>query len=171
MKILRDFSRSLAPDTPQSNNPAKQVASFLHGMLPVIYGAGFLSSVARRWKTQLNENSKVWAFAEVLPELDHNAAQGLALPSEVTKKAAVVLLHSSLLHSRLSFRYRVTQELLAQEGVRHHRIEATGWSPLAHLLGTVMLGDFVSYYLAMLNHVDPAATPALDWVKEQISRA
>ena len=168
---LRDLVGTLAPDVPQSENLAKEVATFLHGRLTVVYGAGFLRGVAQRWKTQLNENSKGWAFAEALPELNHNAVQGLALPDEIRQRVAIVLLHSSLLHPRISLRYRVTRELLAQEDVLHRQLECSGHTPLAHLLGAIMVGDYVSYYLAMLNRVDPAATPVLNQVKDRMARA
>ena len=166
---LRELEGTLSPQVPLSRNQAKRLATHLHGTLPVVYGAGFLTGVARRWKTQLNENSKVWAFAEELPEANHNSAQGLALPSEVRGRVAVVLIHSSLLHPRTSQRFKVTQDLLNQEGIQHYQVEATGKTPLAQVLSAVMMGDYLSYYLAMLNRVDPTATPALDWLKERMA--
>ena len=166
---LQELADALSPQVPLSRNPAKTLATSLQDTLPVVYGAGFLTGVARRWKTQLNENSKVWAFAEELPEADHNSVQGLALPGEVKGQVAVVLLHSSLLHSRISQRYTATQELFHQEGIRYHQLEATGRTPLTQILSAIMMGDYVSYYLAMLNRVDPAATPALDWLKERMA--
>jgi hypothetical protein len=62
--------------SPQADNPAKQIARRLYGCLPVIYGAAIAAEAAHRWKTQLNENSKAWAFYEVFPELNHNATVG-----------------------------------------------------------------------------------------------
>ncbi len=166
---LRELAGTLSPQVPLSQNQAKGLAVHLHDTLPVVYGAGFLTAVARRWKTQLNENSKVWAFAEELPEANHNSAQGLALPGEVKGRVAVVFLHSSLLNPRTSQRFKVTQALLSQEGVKHYQVEAAGKTPLTQILSAVMVGDYVSYYLAMLNGVDPAATPALDWLKERMA--
>ena len=58
----------------------RQLAARLHGRIAVIYGAGILTDVARRWKTQINENSKQWAFFETLPELNHNAVLGYRYP-------------------------------------------------------------------------------------------
>ena len=169
VRELRELVGTLSPQVPLSQNQAKRLATNLHGTLPVVYGAGFLTGVARRWKTQLNENSKVWAFTEELPEANHNSAQGLALPSEVRGLVAVVFIHSSLLHPRTSQRFKVTQALLSQQGVKHYQVEATGKTPLAQVLNAVILGDYVSYYLAMLNQVDPAATPALDWLKKRMA--
>ena len=44
--------------------------------MPVVYGAGLTAPVARRWKTQINENAKVPAFFSELPEADHNEICG-----------------------------------------------------------------------------------------------
>jgi len=89
LSALRD---ECAADTPSSQNPAKQLALRLHERLPVIYAAGPLVEVGRRWKTQLNESAKVWAFYEELPEAQHNAIVGLGLPRVVARAATVVLL-------------------------------------------------------------------------------
>ena len=170
VQVMRAQAIALAPEVPQAQNQAKTVATSLHDRLPVVYGAEFLGSVARRWKTQLNENSKVWAFWEELPELDHNAVEGYALPQGIKERAAVVLLHSSFLHPRISLRYQATGELLAQQGVPYRQLDGAGNTPLAHLLSTVMLGDFVSYYLAMLNQVDPAPMPAIEALKQRLTQ-
>ena len=166
---LQELTAALGPDVPEAKNLAKTVARAMHGRLPVVYGAGFLTGVARRWKTQLNENGKVWALYEQLSEADHNAVQAYSLPSEIGERAYVVLLHSRFLHPRISVRYRITRDILAREEVEHRQLEGAGESPLAHLLTTALLGDYVSYYLGILNEVDPALTPTLDEVKRRLA--
>ena len=56
-----------------SSNGALTIARWLKGKLPVIYSATeHLDSVNLRWRTQLAENSKVLAFGNLLPEMNHN---------------------------------------------------------------------------------------------------
>ncbi len=169
VQVLREATVAWSFKVPASLNLAKTVAGAMNGRLPVIYGAGFLAGAARRWKTQLNENSKVWAFWEELSELNHNAIEGYTLPKETNEQAFVVLLYSPMLHPRVSLRYAATEELLGRSGVSYRRLEGIGQSPLAHLLNTIMLGDYVSYYLAMLNQVDPALSPAIDLLKGRLA--
>lgn len=64
VQVLQKLSQRINEGVPTSQNPAKQLAQRLYRRLPVIYGSGIVSEVARRWKTQLNENSKAWAFYE-----------------------------------------------------------------------------------------------------------
>lgn len=52
------------------------IARALQDTLPVVHGAEATTAPARRWKNQLNENSKVAAFASELPEANHNEIEG-----------------------------------------------------------------------------------------------
>jgi len=157
--------------TPTSSNPAKQLATNLHGKIAVIYGAGVLSDVARRWKTQINENSKAWAFHEEFPELNHNAVVGYQFPSEVTSNIYVVLLRCPSLHPRTLIRYRVTSELLQQNGIGHQIVDSQGGTELSQMMSLIFLGDWTSYYLAILYESDPTPVEAIDYLKKRLRDA
>ena len=55
---------------------AKSLARAMHGTVPVVAGAGLTTPIAYRWKTQVNENAKMPAYALELPEMDHNEIVG-----------------------------------------------------------------------------------------------
>jgi len=97
MEALRE---RIGEDVPLAANPAKKLAARLAGRLPVIYGAEVLTEVAHRWKTQLNESTKVWSFYEQLPEANHNAIVSSSLPPEVAGLVTAVYLRSPDLHPR-----------------------------------------------------------------------
>ena len=156
---------------PERANPAKQLARALHGRIVSIYGAEFLSEVARRWKTQINENSKLWAEFEHLPEANHNAVVGYAHPLAQSTALCVVQLHSSLYNARTRIRIGVTRELLESSTIANETIIVHGPTPLAQQLYAILLGDYVSYYLALLNDVDPTPVAHLDHVKARLARA
>ncbi|MBE0415899.1 MAG: bifunctional phosphoglucose/phosphomannose isomerase [Dehalococcoidia bacterium] len=168
IRVLEDLSVRLGHDVPVETNPAKQLANKLSGRLIIVYGAGILSEVAFRWKTQFNETSKSCAFSECMPELNHNAVVGYRLPSWLAERAFVVMLRSPSLHPRILMRYQVTGEILTDAGIAHEVIEAQGKSPLSQIVSAVLFGDFVSYYLAMLNEVDPSPVAAIDYLKERM---
>lgn len=100
VQALEKLAAEINETVPQSRNRTKQLAAKLNGRLPVIYGSGILEEVAHRWKTQLNENSKAWAFYELFPELNHNAVVGYEFPAALAGQIFVVLLHSPLLSRR-----------------------------------------------------------------------
>ena len=166
--VLEKLSRRIDEGVSLLQNPAKQLANKLYGHLPIIYGAGILSEVAHRWKTQLNENSKAWAFYEVFPELNHNAVVGYRFPPELTNKIVVVLLQSTDLFKRIRLRYQVTGRLLEQAKVSHQIVESEGASLLSQIMSLVLFGDYVSYYLAMLYRIDPSPVKAIDYLKGQL---
>jgi glucose/mannose-6-phosphate isomerase len=170
LKTLNKLSNDLVETTPLASNPAKQLATKLWRHAVLIYGAELLSEVARRWKTQLNENSKTLAFFELFPELNHNAVASYDFPPEVKERLFVVLLHSTLLNSRNQLRYEATAQLLAKAQIKHELVEAIGTTAIAQVMSLVLLGDYVSFYLAMLNRVDPTPIAPIDFVKKYLAR-
>ncbi|MBI2863387.1 MAG: bifunctional phosphoglucose/phosphomannose isomerase [Chloroflexi bacterium] len=169
-QVLAELGKTLDLDVPTADNPAKQLAHKLFGRLPVVYGAGFLSEVARRWKGQFNENSKGWAAFDVLPELNHNAVVGYRFPLAIAKAALVIMLTSPSLHPRVLKRYRITEEIMKRAGVEYTSVESKGSGTLARMLSSVYIGDFVSYYLAVLNQVDPTPVEIISFLKAELAK-
>jgi glucose/mannose-6-phosphate isomerase len=83
----------------------------------------------------------------------------------------VLMLRSPLLGPQNSLRYKATAELLTRAGIAHEFVEARGESTLAQILSLVLLGDYSSFYLAMLNGVDPTSVDAIDFVKQYLARS
>lgn len=165
---MQAMQGSTGAAVPASSNLAKQLAHHFYGNLALIYGVGFLASVAHRWKTQLNENTKAWAFYEALPEMNHNAVLGYQQPDELASESLVVLLRSSLNHARNRRRSEVTEEVLERAGIRYQAVEAEGETRLAQMLSTIHLGDYVSFYLAALYGTDPTPIEVINLLKERL---
>ncbi|HEU4760577.1 MAG TPA: bifunctional phosphoglucose/phosphomannose isomerase [Dehalococcoidia bacterium] len=169
--VMEALVEQIGEDVPSSRNEAKETARRLYGKLPVIYGAGPLTEVAHRWKTQLNESAKVWAFYEELPEVHHNAIIGYELPPAIAQQTAVVFLRSvDLIHPRVQLRYEFTQAMLAKAGVDVLSVATHGRGALAQMLSSVMLGDYVSCYLALLAGADPTPTTVIDNLKAWLAQ-
>jgi len=169
VESLKNLLEQFKETVDSKSNPAKHLALGLHGRIAVIYGAGILSEVARRWKTQINENSKAWAFHEVFPELNHNATVGYQFPGELAQKLFVVFLNCPLLHPRIQIRYQITNELLKQNGISYENVNSQGGDALSQMMSLIYLGDWVSYYLAILYQVDPTPVKTIDYLKKRLS--
>jgi glucose/mannose-6-phosphate isomerase len=167
--VMETWQEEIRPETPTADNPAKRLASQIHGKLPITYGAGFLTATAHRWKTQFNENAKSWAFFECLPELNHNAVVGLGIPGIVRETGRVIALRSALERERIHERWEVTSELLARESVTAHQVWGRGESKLSQMLSLIHFGDYVSFYLAMLNDVDPTPVDTIAFLKRRLA--
>lgn len=169
VEILDAQTAEYGRNAPASANRAKQLADLLHGRLPVIYAATpALGSAAYRWRTQCNENAKVLALSNELPELDHNEIVGWELGRGLAGDLRVVVLMDPGISDRMRMRVEITCEILAPD-VDVHFETARGQSALARVLSAVNLGDFVSVYLAFLNGVDPHGIRAIDELKERLA--
>lgn len=158
-----------APSQPTERNLAKQLAWMLVDRLPVIEASGFLAPVARRWKTQLNENGKSMAVVEELPEATHNAIVGYGRPESIRDHQHVVFLSSPLDHPRNTGRAQVSGELLSDAFITHQTITIEGPSRLAQAYRAIVLGDLASVYLAALYGVDPTPVDAIGRVKARLT--
>jgi len=146
----------------------KEVARGLHGTVPQIAGAGLTTPIAYRWKTQINENAKMPAFWAEIPELDHNEIVGWQAACELGRFSAVFLDDSDL-HPRLRQRIELTRGLIAADAAATFKIETRGVTATERLMSLVVLGDLVSFYLAVLRGVDPTPVPVIDSLKNALA--
>lgn len=61
--------------------------------------------------------------------------------------------------------------MLAKAGIAYEFAETRGESALAQMMTLVLLGDYASFYLAMLNKVDPTSTDAINFVKQYLAQS
>ena len=171
VSALDELHERCGPSVPTDDNPAKQLAWAMFGRIPVVYGHGPMAAVARRWKTQLNENAKAWAAFEPMPEANHNAIEGSLNPRELSDGLYVVQLRDAEEPHEIAERYRVVEELLGERATNRSAVHAEGPSALARVLWTVSYGDLVSVYLAILYQTDPTPVTLLAMLKERLARA
>lgn len=165
----QDVVRSCGPDAPTETNLAKQLAWSLLDRLPIIEGSGPLAPVARRWKTQINENSHSVAAAEELPEAMHNAVVGYDQPDALRDHQYFVFLRSAVDNARNAYRSSISAELLDAVKISHQTVTLDGDGRFPTACAAITLGDYVATYLALLYGVDPSATPVLTHVKERMA--
>ena len=153
LEVVRAQAADLGPDTPTDKNEAKRLALAIGQRLPVVYGGPLTGTVAYRWKTDLEENAKLLAVAGALPEMNHNEI-------EVWGGARAREMHAVLLRedgelAEIGRRFALVRELLGPTAGGVSEAWARGGSRFARLLSLVYLGQWVSYYAAMLRDTDP----------------
>jgi glucose/mannose-6-phosphate isomerase len=156
-------------DVPTADNAAKQIALSLHGRVAVVIGPDVLEVAARRFAGELSENAKQWALVAPLPEMNHNLIVGLGLPAVAREALHVILLDSAALHPRNRLRVRLTADEMETAGIPHDELLIGGTEPLDAVMRACYLGDWVSLYLAMLNGVEPTATPPITRIKNALN--
>jgi glucose/mannose-6-phosphate isomerase len=146
---------------------AEQIAARLEGTVPVVYGADLTTPVARRWKTEINENAKLPAFWAELPEADHNEISGW---TEAEGAFSAVFLEDSDQHPRERRRIELTAEIASSAAVAVETVSVEGETRTERLLSAVMLGDLVSLFLATHLGLDPTPIDAIDLLKQRMGR-
>jgi glucose/mannose-6-phosphate isomerase len=154
------------PNVTEADNPAKQIAAKLVGHPVVMYGGPTLAMAAMKWKIDLNENAKNQAFYYALPEFNHNEFQGWPHPKDSLLR--VVQLQSSLDNQRIAKRFEVSNRLLSGIMPAPIIVEAQGETKLQQMLWTILLGDFMTAYLAFLNQTDPGPVALVEKLKTEL---
>ncbi len=153
-----------------SGNRALDLADELTHRLPFIYSGSVLTeAVNLRWRCQINENSKKLAAGNYFPELNHNEIMGWEESGERGRDIGVVVLRDQSDPPRVQQRIDVTRVLLADRVGFWTEIHSEGNSELARLMSLVNLGDWVSFYLAMLLDVDPTPIGMINKLKETLA--
>jgi len=156
---------------PSEGNPAKEIAAWFGDGVPVVYGTPRTAAVATRWCGQLEENAKVVAHRHELPEMDHNEIVGWSGDRPFAGRARVVFLHDGDDHPRNELRTAVTRREIEAAGAAVRDVRAFGRRGLGRLVSLVMLGDFVSFYLAVLHGVDPTPVEPIVRLKKALAEA
>jgi glucose/mannose-6-phosphate isomerase len=143
---------------------ARRLARSLNNTVPVIAGSELMSEVAYRWKTQINENAELPAFASALPELNHNEIVGWASARDLARFSAVFLEDPGQ-HPRNARRIELSARAAEAGAAVVERVSAIGDTRTERVISLVLLGDLVSLYLAVLRGIDPVSVHAIDTLK------
>jgi glucose/mannose-6-phosphate isomerase len=166
---MRRQQAGILPEVPVTRNPAKRLAGQLMDRWVVVFGAGILAPVARRWKGQVSELAKAWAQFESLPEADHNTLAGSQNPEDVLAHTMALFLRCRSDHPRNALRIEITKRVLMLQGVGTDFVDVAGDTPLENLWTALHLGDYVAYYLAMCYEVDPTPIDIMQNLKQELA--
>jgi glucose/mannose-6-phosphate isomerase len=169
-KVLEALAEENSSTVPLKENFAKKLAWELHSTIPVVYGFRQYRAVAMRFKSELNENSKIPAKWESFPELNHNDIVGWEAASKLTKKFTVLLIRDEDEPPEIRNRIETTKKLSLPKAKKVLEIKARGKSALAKMFSAVFLGDMTSVYLAILLGVDPAPVKIITAMKKEMQK-
>jgi glucose/mannose-6-phosphate isomerase len=165
-----DAVSSLLPRYARPSGPAAGIAKRIGSRLPAFYAEHSFSGLARRWKTQVEENAKRLAICDEFPELLHNAIVGWdAMGAAEAARFAVVVFGwaGTLPLVRRSSAY--LERLLTQRGVAVIPVPLTADDRLEALVNGIVLGDQVSLFLAEQRRVDPYPIDAITRLKSALA--
>lgn len=164
----KEIQKAIA-DLPKTKveEKAKILAQKIYQKMPIIVGAEFLSGNAHILANQINENAKNFADYFLLPELNHHLMEGLKFPS---KKIIIFLFLESKNYSKvIKKRIAVTKQVLNKAKLRHLSYNTFGKGKLSEGLEVLSAGSYISFYLSLLNNINPSAIPTVDYFKKELA--
>lgn len=161
-------ARAILSKLDKDNSKEKKIAAeiFEGEHIPIVYSTSPNDSIAYRWNTQLNENSKILALWSSFPELNHNNT--MALKNTYRKELFYPICIKSNADERISARITATEKVTNMKFRRI--IEAEGTSPFAKLTYLLHVGDYISYHLAKLRNMDPLDITSIEELKSMIKK-
>jgi glucose/mannose-6-phosphate isomerase len=169
--VLEAMPGKLGRSVPLKENPAKQHAVAIQGTTIIVYGFDFYQSAVRRFKGQLNENSKNPAYYDVFPELNHNETVGWEVDTTIARHHSCFFIRDPAQETApLSVRIEFTKQLLATKAKATAEIAPAGKSRIARMLSIMYTADFISVYLAFLNGADPTPVKYIQGLKDELAK-
>ncbi|MFH1456912.1 MAG: SIS domain-containing protein [Patescibacteria group bacterium] len=166
LKTIEKLNKKLNPESATENNMAKHLAFACFDHEIIVMASGILKSVARRWKNQFNENAKTFAFFDTLPEVMHNSIQGIDFPSRAKDDNVYFLLKNDFDNMYISSRFDFITSIFDKKKIQYENVLAQGDDVWSQKMSLTILGDWVSYYLAILNNIDPTPVPTITECKK-----
>lgn len=172
-QIITDLEakdKTLTPTVKTAKNTAKKIAEHFFGRMPVMAGAEHLVGNMMTFRNQLCENSKNMAQYLILPDLNHFAMEGLAHPKSNAKNLIFLFLESDLYSARLIRRIELTKAVVKKNGIKVISHKLTAKTKIGQAFEMLQLGEWITYYLALLNGVDPVQIKWVDWFKKELEK-
>ena len=169
--LIQELSHEYHVNVSVSENTAKKLAKTLNGYSPQLYGWSIFTPVVKRWSNQFNENSKLISRYDELTECNHNDIVGWAENPTVAKTFAVLVIRDTKIETlQIKTRFAFMKKLYEANAGKYIEITSQGKSTLAKMISSIYLGDFTSYYLALLKDTDPTPIFIINALKQELSK-
>jgi glucose/mannose-6-phosphate isomerase len=172
MKICADELSRWAQDYSfeSTDNKAFELAEKLIGKIVVVYsGPDYFDAVALRFKGQVSENAKQHLFCNEFPEFNHNELVGWELSPSITDKFIVLILRDKSDQQQIARRMDIVSKAIRGKNIEVMELFSRGESLLSRIFSQIQLADFTSYYLALLNGVDPTPIKLIEYLKNELA--
>ena len=166
---LLEMAQALQPQ--KYEEQGKALSQKLIDKIPIIYTANQYKSLARIWKIKFNENSKVMAFWNYFPELNHNEMVGFSKIQSAKCKVQsyfIIILRDGGDNPKILKRMEITADLIKESGAKVDFVEIAGKTKLEKMFNCLLLGDWTSYYLALAYGQNPVPVEIVEKFKQKL---
>lgn len=146
---------------------AKKACDTLKNKTILIYTDSSFGGLGTRFKQQLNENSKVLAFSNVIPEMNHNELLGWNGGND---SFSVIFLRNKSDNKRNQVRMEISKEIIANKTNSVVEAFSKGENKIENTFYLILLTDWISVYLAEEYGVDAIEIAVIDRLKNELSK-
>jgi len=163
---LDDFYDKYCADGLLAESIAKQIKD---GVIAIYGVESSTDSIASRFRAQIAENSKMLSTFNVIPEMNHNEIEAWNEFQFLDMKKIAIWIHDEDDHPRILDRIKITSKLLEKIDIKNIFIKCSGDNYQERCLKLLFLNDWISYYLAKANNIDPIPVNRIMNLKSQLS--
>jgi glucose/mannose-6-phosphate isomerase len=167
---MEDRNKKMNPKIFINSNKIKQLANKTTDKILVLIGSEFLTGNLHIMRNQINESAKQLAIYLVLPDLNHYALEGLLFPRSNKDNLVFVFFNSNLYDKRIQRRAILTKRVVENNKIKAIDYKLTSKTKLSQACEMLQISSWLSYYLGILNHVDPVKIPWVDWFKKRLEK-
>ncbi|MBU0731730.1 hypothetical protein KKC88_02520 [Patescibacteria group bacterium] len=147
---------------------AIKMAKLAKGKMPLWVAAEHLKGNAHIISNQTNETGKEFSTYFPVPEMNHHLMEGLSFPRHMKKDLLFVLFDADIYFKRNQVRMKITQEVILKNRVKAERMRVPGKTKPEQVFAMLAWGGYFSFYMAMINEIDPSLIPWVDYFKQKL---
>ena len=154
-----------------NNNIAYSIANKIYNKNPLIYAEeGIFNIIGYRFKCQLTENSKILAFNNAVPEMNHNEIEAYTNTVNTKDNFIVIWINDSSYHDRNKKRIKIVSNIWKNKIKDQLFLEIIEHSDnkILNCLNYIHLVDWISYHAAILKKTDPSIIPNINELKKSL---
>ena len=167
IKNIIKIAKTISIKKSGPKNIAKQISLKINNYIPVIYTSKLTRSIGLRFKQSLNENSKTHGILEELPELCHNE---ISCWTKNKDSLIPILIRDKDEPNHIKLRFTFIKNMLKSNNIQFIELLVRGEDKLSRIITGIYILDYVSFYLAILNNINPTTTSNIDNLKKFLKK-
>lgn len=168
-ETIRKYIKLFDVGEERKGNIAQLLARKLFGKIPIIFASEHLLGISHAFSNQLNENAKTFSAHFDIPEANHHLLEGLGFPKASKDFLSFLFIESKNYSEEILKRYPITKEVIEKNGFQSLTYQTMSSDKYCEIFEILVLGSFISFYLAMENKIDPTPIPWVDYFKKKLS--
>jgi len=163
LKKLKDTRKTISSKNLSNTNEALNLAKFLDS-IPIIYYPWGLEAAAIRFKSSLQENSKIHTIVEDVVEASHNGI----VAWEVKSNIQPILVQGKDDYIKTKERWKILEKYFNQNEIKFQKIISKEGDIITKLINLIYILDYTSIYLAVKKGINPTPVKSIDFIKNQL---